>query len=419
MITPELIMANPGLLKLDLMRQGAVLEDDALSSLQDRGYRVEGNGPFGGVDDVDILLGQDTWVSVPLVASTETTPYRIRHREDGSYTIVLANRDALQSPARLSPRSHVFEHTTEQGIPFGRFGTVHGPYLALSPTNRCTFLPTNDRCRFCGVVAHPNENAGLTVDDVLEAIRIARAEHPVNVVYLSIGHLASDDGGVAFLEPYVRAIKKHFDILVSVDALPPKDNSWIDRTYGMGVDAVSYNLEIFDEDLFKTVCPGPSRVIGRERFLEALEYATTVFPSGGVTCHLIVGLEPLESTLAGIDTLTKMGVLPVLPVFRPFKGRDMRSDLGIDRYEPSFDQLVDVYARLYERVKEHKLSLNLVRDMSIVTTPLDARFFGAPPTRFQSLFNRVLGTRFARRTSAYLSDMRRNLRVREVSTGNG
>ena len=58
MITPELIMANPGLLKLDLMRQGAFIENDALTSLHERGYRVEGNGPFGGVDDVDILLAR-------------------------------------------------------------------------------------------------------------------------------------------------------------------------------------------------------------------------------------------------------------------------------------------------------------------------------------------------------------------------
>jgi solute carrier family 13 (sodium-dependent dicarboxylate transporter), member 2/3/5 len=417
-ITPDAIMANPGLLKLDLMRQGAHIESDTLAALHQRGYRVEGHGPFGGVDDVDLVLGQDTWVSVPLVSNAAATPYRIRLEGEG-YAVVRIDSSELTSSAGLAPRSHVFEHTTKQGLPFGRFGTVHGPYLALSPTNRCTFLPTNDRCRFCGVVAHPNENEGLAVEDVLEAIRIARAEHPVNIVYLSIGYLSSDDGGVAFLEPYVRAIKKHFDILVSVDALPPKDNGWIDRTYGMGVDAVSYNLEIFDEDLFKKVCPGPSRVIGRERFLEALEYATTVFPSGGVTCHLIVGLEPLESTHAGIDALTRMGVLPVLPVFRPFKGRDMRSDLGIERYEPSFADMVDVYAHLYDRVKDEKLSLNLVRDISIVTTPLDARFFAAPPTRFQSLFHRALGTRFARRTSAYLSDLRRNLRVREVSADNG
>lgn len=412
-------MGNLGLLKLDLMRRGAVIEPGALESISARGYRVDGAGPFGGADDVDLLLGQDTWVSVPLTASEESTPYRLRQADDGAYEVGCDESGGLAVPARLSPRSHVFEHATEKGIPFGRFGTVHGPYLALSPTNHCSFLGTRDQCRFCGVVAPPDEQAGLTVDDVLEAIRIARAEHPVNIVYLSIGHLASEDGGVAFLEPYVRAIKKHFDILVSVDALPPKDNSWIDRTYGMGVDSVSYNLEIYDEKLFATMCPGPARAIGRQRFLDALSYATTVFPSGGVTCHLIVGLEPLESTLTGIDELTKRGILPVLPVFRPFKGRDMRSVLDVERFEPSFEELVDVYSRLYDRVKEHKLSLNLVRDISIVTTPLDARFFGTPPTRIQSLFNRVMGMRFARRTSAYLSDMRRNLRVREVSTGNG
>ena len=410
-------MANPGLLKLDLMRQGALIEDEARAALHEHGAHVNGNGPFGGMDDIDLVLGHETWVSVPLVKDAEATPYRVRLGDDG-FVLGTVGSPQLTTPARLAPRSHVFEHRTAQGIPFGRFGTVHGPYLALSPTNRCTFLPTADRCRFCGVTAHPDEQEGLAVDDVLEAIRIARAEQPVAMVYLSIGHLGTDDGGVAFLEPYVRAIKKHFDILVAVDALPPKKNGWIDRTYGMGVDAVSYNLEIFDPDLFETICPGPARIIGRERFLEALEYATTVFPSGGVTCHLIVGLEPLESTHAGIELLTEMGVLPVLPVYRPFKGRDMRTVMGISRYDPTLSELVDVYSHLYAEVKRHKLSLNLVRDISIVTTPLDARFFAGSAGRFESLFHRVLGTRVARRTSAYLSDLRRNLRVREISVDN-
>src|SRR5690606_33068281 len=140
-------------------------------------------------------------------------------------------------------------------------GTVHGPYLALSPTNRCAFLTDRDRCRFCSVGQDAPTHAGLPVDDVVEAVRVARAGHPIDMVYLSVGDLGTRDGGVAFLEPYVAAIKKHFDVLVAVDALPPATDDWIDRTYAMGVDAVSYNLEIWDPHRFARICPGPARAI--------------------------------------------------------------------------------------------------------------------------------------------------------------
>ena len=411
-LTPNDILINPGLLKLDLMTHGLAMGPEAATAIADLGYRVTGHGPFGGADDLDVVLGQDTWVCVPLVDASQT-PYLLIQTPQG-FSIGAQGTDAAAA-VRLAPRSGVFDHVTSTGAKFGSFGTVHGSYLALSPTSRCTFLGSSAQCTFCGVHALSNIDSQLPVEDVVEAIRIAKRKHAVSMVYLSVGHLGTSDGGVRFLEPYVQAIKKHFDILVAIDALPPEDNHWIDRTYAMGVDAVSYNLEIFDPEIFTRVCPGPAQTVGRARFMEALEYATSVFPSGGVTSHLIVGLEPLASTRQGITELTQMGVLPVLPVYRPFKGRDMRTVLALDAERPSLVQLADLYAHLHEQVQHAGLSLNLVRDISIATTPLDARFFAQQPSGFRQLLHRMLRTQVARRTSAYLSDLRRNLRVRELS----
>ena len=410
------ILANPGLLKLDLMKNGLVLSSEAAAAVERLGYRVEGQGPFGGAHDLDVVLPAETWVSVPL-ATADQSPYTLV--PDGERFALRAKGVDQATSVRLSPRSEVFDHVTSTGAKFGTFGTVHNSYLALSPTSRCTFLGTSAQCTFCGVHALASARLELPVDDVLEAIRVARRTHPVTMVYLSVGHLGGDDGGVAYLEPYVKAIKKHFDILVAIDSLPPAENRWIDHTYAMGVDAVSYNLEIFDPELFKRVCPGPAQAVGRERFLEALSYATSVFPSGGVTTHLIVGLEPLASTQDGITTLTELGVLPVLPMYRPFKGRDMRSALDIEAPKPSLEKLAELYGHLHNEVRRAGLSLNLVRDISIVTTPLDARFFAGQSGGLSQLMHRLLRTRVARKTSTYLSDLRRSLRVREISADRG
>ena len=145
---------------------------------------------------------------------------------------------------------------------FGKeVGTVHGPYMAISPTNRCAFLNTRDQCRFCGVGEEDATHGPVPVDDVIEAIRIARSEHPIDMIYLSVGDLGTDDGGVRFLEPYVAEIKKHFDVLVAVDALPLRQP--VDRPRlrdGRGLHG--YNLEIFDEERFHRICPGPARAMG-------------------------------------------------------------------------------------------------------------------------------------------------------------
>jgi hypothetical protein len=76
--------------------------------------------------------------------------------------------------------------------------------------------------------------------------------------------------------------------------------------------SISYNLEIFDPDVLLRQCVGRARYIGRERYLELLGRAAQVFPNGTVWCELVCGIEDPESTREGVETLAKMGVVPVL-----------------------------------------------------------------------------------------------------------
>ena len=371
-------------------------------------------GLFGSSQDVDLVLPGGTWVSVPLqTGRLSTSPYRLQGA-DGEHWIVSDEQPDARIPVTVRPPSNLMNYVTKSGVPFRSFGTVHGPYMALSPMDHCTFLNEGDRCGFCGIPPSDPDQSAVSVADVVEVVQRARDEHPVSLVVLSVGHLATEDGGVRSLEPYVAALKKHFDILVAIDALPPSVDMWIDRTYGMGADAVSYNLELFDPERFREVCPGVSREIGRDRFLDALSYAASVFPSGATTCHLMVGLEPVESTQRGIDELTSRGVMPVLPIYRPFKGRDLRLDSIARGFAPSGDELGALYAHLYRQVRRQGLNLHLVRDIAVVTTPAEARFFDRPDGILRRLEYELRGSRFGRQLSAQFSDLRRALRVRPV-----
>lgn len=409
------VLSNPALLKLELMRRGLVVPDAIHRRLRPEGQVAASHAVFGNAWDLDLVLPGSVWAAVPvhprLVASS---PYRLVDDRD-ELRITSQEEPGTAVAVKVQPPSAFFAGKTSNGVPYHRIGTVHGPYLALSPTNRCQFLSNDDRCRFCGVGDHGLHDL-VSVPDVVEAVRVARGEHRVDMVHLSIGHVGGEDGGVSLLEPYVHALKKHFDVLVAVDALPPASDGWIDRTYGMGADLVSYNLEIFDPTRFERLCRGPARVVGRQRFLDALAYATTVFPAGSVVCHLIIGLEPLSSTREGIRTLIELGVVPVLPVYRPFKGRDLRAEPDVERFDPSLAELSAIYAELWRSARANKLPLGLVRDIATVTTPIESRFFETErPGLFARLANALASSRLGRRTSARMSDLRRALRVRDVS----
>src|SRR5262249_54014040 len=156
-----------------------------------------------------------------------------------------------------------------------------------------------------------------------------------------------DDRGVLLVEPYVRAVKRNFDTLVAVQLHPPETDDWIDRTYAMGVDAVSYNLELNDVDALRRHCPGRVGRIGRERYEQALRHAAAIFPSGTVWSDLVVGLEPSESTVAGIDALVSFGVLPVLSL--PRAAAATSGDLS------------SISAHLFKAVRDAKISMGWVR----------------------------------------------------------
>ena len=414
--TAREVANNPGLLQVALMLRGVRLAPRARQRVRRRPGPV---AAFGNVGDIDLILPARTWASAPAGGPQAGSSPWVLDVDADSVQFVLCYRPGPDTsgecpdpiPVEYVPPSPLYERTTSRGVPLWQFATLHGGYLALSAVARCAFVGSDGQCRFCSLSALGGGDERVPVEDIVEAVRIARDHHRIEMVYLSIGYDATPDGGIRQVEPYVRELKRHFDVLIAVDALPPADDAWIDRTYAMGVDSLSYNLEVFDPDRFARICPGPARAIGRARFLDALSYATTVFPAGAVTCHLIVGLEPLASTRQGIDELVGRRVVPVLPIFRPFKGRDLRSESDRGATALTTGELARLYAYLYKALRAARIPMQWVRQISAVTTPAEGRFFVEDGGKV-SLWERLLGAH--RRPSALLSDWRRALRVKEV-----
>lgn len=402
-LSPGEYLGNPGFLKLDLMLRGVRVAPE----LREAGGGEELCSDFGYVGDLVLVLPEDTWVAVPFRTPwAHESPYDLRREGDRT----LLRGDAGEVEVRLLPQPAFYRKKTRAGTPCADIGALRGGTLALAPDRSCTLLDTGADCRFCSANRFDTPRV-KAIEDVVETVRAAAEEGPLQMVFISVGLMPGDDRGARLVESYVRAIKRNFDVLVGLDACPPASDAWIDRTYAMGIDTLSYNLELWDPERFREVCPGLHAQIGRDRYLAALRHAATVFPAGAVTSHLIVGLEPPESTMAGIDALTDAGVVPVLPVFVPQKGIDLR---GMVARVPTADELAPVYGYLYRRLKARKIPLRWVKDISVVTTPLEGRYFVGEEARLQVFLASFYKTAVGRLYMARLSDLRRALRVREV-----
>ncbi len=337
---------------------------------------------------------------------TEVSPYAVK-KEDGRYIIT----DGTGSvPVSLVPRPKYYGLKTSTGIPFSKISAFHGSYTVITPSPRCDFFDRGIECRYCAGNFDVKDSGGrvYSVEEVLETVDAILKEGASGIIYLSTGFSQAPDGGIEFLKPYIKAIKKHHNCLVAVETLPPKEDRWIDETYAIGADSVLYNLEIFDKELFEFLCPGREKLIGRRRYMDALERAARIFPNGTVASHLIVGLEPPGSTCMGIDFLTGIGVVPILPIYRPSTGRALR-------IEPlTTEIIIPVYKHLYRAVKKNRINFNWVRDLSMVTTPLEVRGLvderdGTKKSIVENFYKSKIGLK----TAWGLSTLRRKLRVKD------
>lgn len=395
---------NPGYLKLELMLKGLRVDE----TLFKKGL-IKRNLPQEGVlGNLDLILPEDTWVNVSYQGEqVKVSPYLLSER-NGNFYITNGKKEVR---VILVPQPGFYEKRTSTGVPLYRIGVIHGGYLAITPLKRCEFFKFKVECKYCSGVEGGIEEEDLSlysIDEILETVEAAYKEGKAHIVYITLGFLSSPDGGIRILKPYIRAIKRNFSTLISLEALPPQEDCWIDETYASGVDSVIYNLEIFDPELFKRLCPGRAELIGRERYLEALEYAASIFPSGTVASHLIVGLEPKESTIKGIDYLTDIGVIPILPIFKPLKGSQLET-----MKPPTTEEVAPIYAYLYKTLKRKRINMRWMKDISIVTTPLEGRFFTDERSNKEDLLKIISNPRLRTKAAWGLATIRRKLRVRE------
>lgn len=405
MMTAATPPPNPGYLKLDLCAKGVRLDTaarayaDALPADANVAELTRG---------IELVLPEEVWVNVPIEGSAAESPYLLSG--DGEHMTLLRNGTTVD--VRLVPQPAFYRLATTAGLPMWRVGTVYGGFLAINPSFACGYSLRGAPCRFCrnGTGVALEQGFPMSVPDVVEVVRAAFAEGAVEFVYFNLAYVGTEDAGIAFLEPYIRAVKRHFDTLVAVQIHPPKTNRWIDRTYAMGVDAVSYSIDIHDPDILARRCAGRVRYIGRERYYDALAHAATIFPGGTVWSELTVGLESPESTMRGIDTLTASGVVPVLSLMRTADEKPPR-----DQAVAAVDDMARVCAHLFHAVRDAKINMGWVRDLSLAVTPLEARFFAGDEARRAVAMQHFYRSRIGNVAARSLARLRRRLRVREVS----
>ena len=385
--------------KLDLATRGLWIDPSA------RGL-APGAEPLP--QSLELVVGDAGLVSVPVdAAGTAPAAFHLLGA-DGRYWLVDPQHDGgPRVEVRVPTPPRFYGRRTSSGLPMRRVASVLANHLLVHPTGACGFSVQGTPCRFCveGARGGADREAAATVPDVVEVVRAAFEEGAAEFVYLNSDAFDAEDGGLAFLAPYIEGIRRHFDTLVAVQAHPPRTDRWIDWAYALGVDALSFNLEIFDPVLLDRHCIGRMRYIGRQRYLDALGHAASIFPSGTVWSDLVLGIEPAESTIAGIDAFAALGVVPVVSARRALAASAAPLDPAA---------VTRVLEHLYEAVRERGIQMGWIHDLVAGVSPLEAHPAGGG-ARLARAVQGLARSRLGALAARSLARFRRRLRVKSIS----
>ena len=266
------------------------------------------------------------------------------------------------TPVDFPPATRFYEQQTTGGFPFRMMAVLQGldvvsfPYLWP-----CQFAMGGQPCEFCyqGNMTWAMKQAGQPMprialpDDVAEAVEYCVRNDGVRDVQLTGGSEVDSARGEV---PLVSKILAAIDRRVGLDNIPgeiyvytsaPKDPTAVDALFEAGVDRVAYDLNVWDEAIFEKACPGISQHVGRQQQLRALEYAAQRHGPNKICSAFVIGLEPLESLLAGAEYVARRGIVPLfslwLPHFLPVRGST--TPPGLDYYRRARQGFAELFAR--------------------------------------------------------------------------
>ncbi len=397
--------ANPGRTKLSLVSRGVALPE-GLS--QPSRWTAQANA---AETVIDIRLPSGHFCSVPVGQPyTEKSTYQL-HEDDGGFRLSCAGEE---QSIELIETPSFYSKTTRSGARMGSFASLHDKLLILNPLLGCGFFAERGlACQYCQYDSMLNEIEPPMRDslDLVEVVRAALEEREVDTVYLYNGYAPGDDVGLARMVPIIELLRRHLGHRqIALETVAPSELSVIDELYAAGLDIFVCNLELHDENRFAEVCPGKEKHGGQNAIWKVLAHAVKVFRDGAVVSHLIPGLEPLDSTVRGMEALIDQRVVPLLVPFRPLPGTALES-----RDLPSLDDVEQALLIQYALLAASGIPTHRLRDMGRVLTPMEGRILVGGDASLRERVEQWSVSGTGRWFGGLIDRVRRGLRVQHDS----
>ena len=301
-------------IKIALVNRGIVLSEAAKNYIYKCGGMREGT--YFALD----LYLQGFYVNTPLyVKFTQLSPFCVDYSTKSGMFLSFLGQAVCEvdfdTPVKLP----------ESKLPVRKVAFLATDRIRLQNNAYCTFVEKGIGCKFCEANGIRND---FNEDDILKIIDyIFDNRRIIPFRHILIGGLSNDIGKEKDrIVSMCKRIRSYSNMPIYLMCIPPSDED-IQAYVEAGVTEFGFNMEVYDNDLAKFYMPGKA-AFSRETYLRALRTAASfVGKNGAVRCAFVVGLEPAESLMRGIEEVCKTGAAPILSVFRPIPGTKLEDSL--------------------------------------------------------------------------------------------
>ncbi len=315
-------------LKTELLINGIKSTPEALKDLGSK-YKEQNHGLFGWdfEDHANMALPDD-------FVLPDDTIVQFRRNSRSNYLIDVVNDQLILSNGKENlcqvkwlPRPAFYNKKTTSNKEMVKIGQIGGEdCLFFCYQNFCSHFSKNEQCLFCNLVS-TSQTYDLVLkkkdtQDIGEVANAAFSESNVKHVLLT-GGCFNHQKETELVSDIVRTISEYAGINRVPGTIlpsPAKNSDEIEKYYDSGINAIGFSMEIWDEMLYRAICPGKSKSFSHDEFVNSIRNAVEVFGEGNVYGVFVMGLEPRETFLDGVRVLTSLGANVVPFVWSPNPG---------------------------------------------------------------------------------------------------
>lgn len=335
-------------LKVDLMTEGLSIDQQTQQFLVESDDVPLTLSDYASTSGVTLKLDGDVWVNAPI------SEFNFNFVEEPTSKLVTENDKLLvvrgeeAYAAEFIPVPSYHNKKLKDGSPVKWIAITHSDRVRLSPIKGCAI-----QCDFCDIPfdkapKEPAYRGTKIIDNILEAAGVALQDPvlPAQHVLISGGTPRKRDYGYEN-EVYERMVAENPDVDVDIMMVPMPGLLNIKRLCEIGIHGLSINLELWNKDIALRTMRSKAKA-SRELYLDFIERAAEYFDNGRARSLLMVGIEPIEDTLKGVEALAQRGCDPVLSPFRPDPLTPLR-----DMKPMAADGLLEVWQRSQEIVSRY------------------------------------------------------------------